>query len=300
MWEGPLCPDRKICRGTKAPPTLGFAELPDLFPRQFSAICFRENQTQIDLPAGFFQARRRDDSIAAVMSFPNEDNRASGRREKFLHGRGYSGAGAIHQSFDLDAAGERGLFRGPHHRRAHDRRVQSVLRTFLAALFLRLAALALPALAAAVGAGRFRRTFPAPAETFRRHPHEIAAERNAPQAGGKRSGWRRLSLDAARDLFRQFLPVIAGLRETAFGRVGQKSALDQDRRNGGAPQDIKTATPDPTIFGGRARKHIAMDALGQTSAVASVIISLDAIRAGARGAIEMHRDEGGAAIRVCD
>ena len=43
-----------------------------------------------------------------------------------------------------------------------------------------------------------------------------------------------------------------------------------------------------------------MDALGQTGAVASVIISLDAIRAGARRAIEMDRDEGGAAIGVCD
>src|SRR3954467_5230404 len=43
-----------------------------------------------------------------------------------------------------------------------------------------------------------------------------------------------------------------------------------------------------------------MNALGETGAVAAEIIGLDAVRSGARRAIEMDRDEAGAAIGIRD
>src|SRR2546423_10568193 len=85
------------------------------------------------------------------------------------------------------------------------------------------------ALAAPMRAGVFRRSFPAAAETFRGHADKIVPERNAAQARSERLHIRRrLPLDPALDLFRQFLPVTSVERETAFGRIGQEPAFHQN------------------------------------------------------------------------
>src|SRR2546423_15124746 len=111
------------------------------------------------------------------MSFADENNRAAGSWKKLPHSGRHAGPGAVHQRFHFHAARERGFFRGAHRRGAYDRRFQSILRTFLVLLFPRLAALALLALAAAMRARGFRRTFPAAAKTLRRHAHKIVPER---------------------------------------------------------------------------------------------------------------------------
>src|ERR1043166_1065091 len=143
--------------------------------------------------------------------------------------------------------------------------------------------------------------FSAAAETFRRHTDKIVSERDAAQTGGEwPNGFRRLAFDSARDLFRQFLPVASIQRETSLGRIGQETALHQDRWNGRAPQNIKTAPANPAIFGRRAGDNVAMNTLGEARAVAPIIISLDPVRPGTRSRIEMDRNKRRAAIRVRD
>src|SRR5205814_7131210 len=135
------------------------------------------------------------------MTFPDKNNRPAGSGKKLRHRRGHTGAGAIHQRFHLDTARERGLFRRSHSGGAYDRRFQLFLRTFLFLLFPGRAALALSVLAAAMSPRRFRRSFPAPAETLRRHPDEIVSERNAAQTRRERADiGRRLPPNPASDL----------------------------------------------------------------------------------------------------
>src|SRR2546423_6744733 len=110
--------------------------------------------------------------------------------------------------------------------------------------------------------------FPAPVETLRGHADKIAAERNVPQTGSEWPGRCRLPLNSSRDLLRELLPVVGIQRQTALGRISQESAFDEDRRNRGATHDIKAAAPDPAVLGRRAGNNIAMDALGESRAIA--------------------------------
>src|SRR2546421_2932304 len=121
------------------------------------------------------------------MTFPDKNNRPASSGKKLPHRRGHAGAGAIHQRFHLDTARERGFFRRSHRRGAYDWRFQLFLRTFLFLLFPGRAALALSVLAAAMSPRGFRRSFPAPAETLRRHTDEIVSERNAAQTRRQRA-----------------------------------------------------------------------------------------------------------------
>src|ERR1051326_4840371 len=231
------------------------------------------------------------------MPLPNKDNRFGRPRENLPNHRGHARPSAIHQRFDFHTAGKGGFFRRPHRGGAHDRRVQSILRTLFVLLFLAARA---ALLAAAMTACGLRRSFPASAETFRRHPDKIAAERNAPQTRGQRPGRCRLSLNAARDLLSKPFPIIRTQRKTPFGWIREKPAFDQDRRNSRFAQNIKTAPPNSTVLGGSAGENVAMDALREIRAVAPIIICLDPVRAGTRRAVEMNGDEGRAGISVRD
>src|SRR2546421_12815271 len=95
-------------------------EILELLARQLSELSFRENQSQVNFPTGFFQSRRRDQRVAPVMSFADENNCPVRTRKKLLDGRGHAGAGAINQRFDFPAPGKRGLFCVAHSGGAYD------------------------------------------------------------------------------------------------------------------------------------------------------------------------------------
>src|SRR4051812_5809958 len=114
--------------------------------------------------------------------------------------------------------------------------------------------------------------------SFRRHLHKVVAEGETSQAGRERFGRsRRLSVDSAGNLFGQSLAIIRAQGEPALCRIGEKSAFDQDRRNCGLPQNVKTATANAAILGGRNGNDVAMNALGEPRAVPPIIVSLDSV-----------------------
>src|ERR1700730_2222088 len=99
-------------------------QCPQFFLRELAAFLFRVSEVDVALPAGPMQMSRRDQGVAAVMTFPGV-NRASARaRKKLPDGARDSRAGLVHQRFDFDTAGESGFFGRSHLRRADDWRVQ--------------------------------------------------------------------------------------------------------------------------------------------------------------------------------
>ena len=111
---------------------------------------------------------------------------------------------------------------------------------------------------------------------------------------------RRLPRDAPRDSLRQQLAIGGTLREPAFGRIGQETAFDQNGGDTGASQHVKAAPADAAILGRRSGHDVAMNAGGETSAVAAIIISLHAVGARAARGIEVNGDEGRAAVGIGD
>src|SRR4051794_15540849 len=80
----------------------------------------------------------------------------------------------------------------------------------------------------------------------------------------------------ARDRLRESLPIAGGLHVAGFKRARQETAFHQDRRDGGAAEDEIAPSANPAIFGGRGGDHVAMNVGGETSAVAPVIVGLNA------------------------
>ena len=101
-------------------------------------------------------------------------------------------------------------------------------------------------------------------------------------------------------MFGQLLPVALGLRESAFCRVSQKTALDEHRWNCRPAQNEESAAPNSPVFRRRAGNDVPVNARRQARAIAPVIVGFDAVGASARRTIEMNGDESRVAIRVSD
>ena len=95
-------------------------------------------------------------------------------------------------------------------------------------------------------------------------------------------------MNPARDLRGQRLPVIGGQRETAFRRIRQESAFNQNRWDRSLSQNIETAAPNSAVLGRRAGNNVPMDTLGEARAVTPVVVGLDAVRPRPRRAVEMN------------
>src|SRR5439155_1345422 len=103
-----------------------------------------KGEANVDLPPRAFQMLCSYQGVAAVMTFPGENDACRRIWKKPGDRARNARAGPIHQPFDFYTSPESGIFRLTHLRRAQNRRVQSVLRFLLCCRFLFLG----PALAA--------------------------------------------------------------------------------------------------------------------------------------------------------
>ena len=77
-----------------------------LLLRQLAAIVFRETEANVDFPTAALQMRRRDQRVAAVVTFAGKNNAGLRVGKELPNGARDAGAGLVHQRFHLNAARE--------------------------------------------------------------------------------------------------------------------------------------------------------------------------------------------------
>ena len=118
MWERP---QRRDCRGTKAPPTFELAQSGEFFPHQLAAIFFCKGKARLNGPTSSIQKCSRDQRIACVIAFPSKNNAASRVRKKPRDRTRDTGARLIHKRFRRYPAIKRGFFHRAHLRGSQNR-----------------------------------------------------------------------------------------------------------------------------------------------------------------------------------
>jgi hypothetical protein len=77
----------------------------------------------VGMPAGPFQSRGGNESIAAIISFAGKDQAVPGKPKELLHCLCDASSSFIHQGLGGDSTRKRGIFCVTHLRRGNDRRV---------------------------------------------------------------------------------------------------------------------------------------------------------------------------------
>ena len=118
--------------------------------------------------------------------------------------------------------------------------------------------------------------------------HQAAVWRPRDQ---RREGKFPLLNDSGSNLFRDLLPIAACERQLGFGRIGEKTAFDEDSRESTLAKHVIFGGPDPAILSADASNKLPLNARSQHCAAIIFGIGFNAMRAAARRRIIMNANE---------